>query len=87
MPARLLGEVQHELTACESEHLRAAGLAQQCAAAGAELETVASQALQALRHLDALNALRYAANPFLREEWERAAAVAWPGSRQLAVSS
>ena len=68
MPARLLGEVQHELTACESEHLRAAGLAQQCAAAGAELETVASQALQALRHLDALNALRYAANPFLRVE-------------------
>ena len=87
MPPKLLGEVQAELAACEAANLRAGQLAQQCAAAAAELETDASQALQALRHLDALNALRYAANPFLREEWERAAAVAWPGSRQLAVSS
>jgi hypothetical protein len=87
MPPKLLGKLRDELAACAAAHTRAVELAERCTAAGAELNTAASQALQVLRHLDALNHLRFAANPLLLEEWDRTATVAWPSARHRVHSA
>ncbi|MEO8634861.1 MAG: hypothetical protein ABI587_06250 [Gemmatimonadales bacterium] len=82
LPEQLLEEIQDEFAACDAAHLRTIELAHECLTANAELDSIATQAFQTLRQLDALNGLRFAADPPLLEEWERSAAVAWPVVRR-----
>ena len=81
MPAPMLAELGSDLERYEEAQRRRANAQAAAVAATADLATVAREALMAIRHLDALQRLRFAADPELLAEWQAVRSVRWERPR------
>jgi hypothetical protein len=84
LPDTLLGELEGDLLRYELAERRRAEREAEGAGAAATLSTLADEAYQLIRHLSALNRLRFAADPAAAEAWRAASTVEWRGRDLLA---
>ncbi len=77
MPSQMLEVLRSDLEALEAAHGRRLTAARVTAAASLDLAGIATEALRIVRHLDALNRIRFAAAPEWLAEWDGVRRVEW----------
>jgi hypothetical protein len=77
MPGGMLNTLSAELDSLQAAHNRRVTSTAVHAAAAADLATLAAEAMLIIRHLDALNRIRFAAAPDRLAEWLAVSTVRW----------